>query len=213
MYNFHSVPGITNSIFWGNSAPSWPEIFNYSGSSDVTYSDIQGGWPGEGNIDIDPLFRDSGNKDYHLMSTSCGDTFDSPCIDAGSPTIIDSLLDCAWGLGTIAGDMGAYGGGEREMLGIFDNPSSLPARYMLMENYPNPFNQVTLIEFDLIHDCYVTLDIIDILGRKTADLINEYRPAGVNYAAWHASDHASGIYFCRLEGCGFKVVRRMVLIR
>ncbi len=212
-YNFYSVPSITNSIFWANNAPLGSEIFNYSGSSAITYSDIQGGWAGEGNIDIDPLFRDPGNDDYHLRYTPCGDTLDSPCIDVGSPAIIDSLLDCAWGLGMIASDMGAYGGGKLEMLGVGDNPSSLPERYMLMENYPNPFNQVTLIEFDLIHDSFVTLDVIDILGRKAKDLLSEYRPAGKNFVAWDASDHASGIYFCRFEGCGFKAIRRMVLIR
>ena len=152
IYNFYSVPAVTNSIFWANSAPSWPEIFNYSGSSAITYSDIQGGWPGEGNIDIDPLFRDSGNNDYHLRYIPCGDTLDSPCIDAGSPAIIDSLLDCSWGLGTIASDMGAYGGGDLEMLGIGDNENARPDRIAFMQSYPNPFNAATTIKFALIEE-------------------------------------------------------------
>jgi hypothetical protein len=46
-------------------------------SIDITHSDIQGGFGGEGNIDADPLFVDSDNGDYHL-------TADSPCIDAGT---------------------------------------------------------------------------------------------------------------------------------
>jgi len=212
IYNFYSVPVITNSIFWANNAPLWPEIFNYSGSSAITYSDIQGGWPGVGNIDTDPLFCDPDSGDFHLMSIACGDLYDSPCIDAGSPYYADSLLDCSWGLGTTVSDMGAYGGGDTAYVGIWDVPSSLPERYLIL-NYPNPFNAITLIEFDLIYDCYVTIDVIDILGRRTADLLSEYRPAGRNYVRWDASDHASGIYFCRLEGCGFKVVRRMVLMR
>ena len=62
---------ITNCILWENSAGS--EI--YGGSPGVTYSDVQGGWPGEGNIDADPLFL--GGFDYHL-------TIHSPCIDAGA---------------------------------------------------------------------------------------------------------------------------------
>jgi predicted outer membrane repeat protein len=213
VYNFYSIPVITNCIFWANGAPAGPEIFNYSNSSAVTYSDIQGGWAGEGNIDIDPLFKYPAGGDYHLMVPNCGDTLDSPCIDAGDPNILDSLLDCSWGLGGPRSDMGAYGGGDSVTVGIWGGNSPLPERYMLMENYPNPFNTATLIEFDLMHDCYVTIDIIDILGRQTAELVNEYRPAGRNFARWDASNQASGIYFCRLEGCGFKVIRRMVLVR
>ena len=82
---------LTNSIVWNNNM--W-EIYLISGAVTATYSDIEGGWTGEGNIDSDPLFVDPANGDYHL-------TEDSPCIDTGDPA---SSLDPD---GTIA-DMGAY---------------------------------------------------------------------------------------------------------
>jgi len=63
---------ITNSILWGNMASTGSEII---GSPIVTYSDVQGGWMGEGNIDEDPLFI--GAKNYHL-------SLGSPCIDGGT---------------------------------------------------------------------------------------------------------------------------------
>jgi predicted outer membrane repeat protein len=66
------LPVLTNCILWGDS--STVEI---SGDCIVTYSDIEGGYPGEGNIDEDPLFRDSNNDDYHLSKRS-------PCIDTGT---------------------------------------------------------------------------------------------------------------------------------
>jgi len=72
-----SWPTITNSILWGNvpdeiymnpnSTPSFPS---------VTFSDVQGGYGGAGNINVDPLFVSSG--DYHL-------TANSPCRDKGTP--------------------------------------------------------------------------------------------------------------------------------
>lgn len=65
---------ITNSILWGDSAGTGDEIHPSSGSVVVAYSDIEGGWPGEGNIDADPLFL--GGGDCHI-------TKNSPCIDAG----------------------------------------------------------------------------------------------------------------------------------
>ena len=65
---------ITNSIVWENTGN---EVWVYSGSATVTYSDIEGGYDGEGNIDVDPLFTDADNGDYTLQSGS-------PCIDAGT---------------------------------------------------------------------------------------------------------------------------------
>ena len=73
-----SSPKITNCILWGDIAFGGPEIAN-DGSSrpTITYCDIQGGYQGEGNIDIDPLFFDPSNNDFHLQGAS-------PCIDTGN---------------------------------------------------------------------------------------------------------------------------------
>ncbi len=68
-------PTITNSILWDNSPE---QIVDYSGIGSVTYSDIQGGYSGTGNIDEDPCFVDADSNDYHLLP-------DSACIDAGDP--------------------------------------------------------------------------------------------------------------------------------
>jgi hypothetical protein len=68
-----SSPTLTNCILWGN-VPG--QILSDSRSPVVTYSDVQGGYTGEGNIDADPLFLDAANGDYHLRPGS-------PCIDAG----------------------------------------------------------------------------------------------------------------------------------
>ena len=76
MYNNDaSMPVLTNCILWGDSLQ---KIYSSDGTSApvVTYSDVQGGYAGEGNIDADPLFMDPDNGDYHLQ-------LDSPCIDAG----------------------------------------------------------------------------------------------------------------------------------
>jgi len=96
-----SNPTLTNSIIWNNS----PESIYGSGTPVVTYSDIEGGWGGEGNIDIDPLFTDPENGDYNLQEGS-------PCIDAGTADFdgdgVDDITDY---IGT-APDMGAYEFGE-----------------------------------------------------------------------------------------------------
>ncbi|MBA7714370.1 hypothetical protein ES703_123392 [subsurface metagenome] len=75
MKNEDSSPTVTNCIlFWDNGY----EISHDDTSTPlVTYSDIQGGYPGEGNILADPKFADSAGGDYHLQSGSL-------CIDAGT---------------------------------------------------------------------------------------------------------------------------------
>ncbi len=89
---------ITNSIVWGNTNT---EIMHMSGSIDVTYSDIQGGYEGEGNINADPLFIDVDAGDYGLQ-------IESPCIDAGTADLnqdgVEDITDYLGG----APDMGAF---------------------------------------------------------------------------------------------------------
>ena len=78
MFNMRSDPVLTNCILWGDT-PN--EIYNIESTAIITYSDVQGGWPGEGNINANPLFVDSAIGDYHLLP-------DSPCIDAGDNSAV-----------------------------------------------------------------------------------------------------------------------------
>ena len=112
IYCEDSSPTLTNCIFWGNTPD---EI--YGDNAEVTYSNVQGGFGGEGNMDVDPLFADPENGDYHLKSqagrydphsqTWIVDDITSLCIDAGNPSTPVGLEPIPNG-GII--NMGAYGG-------------------------------------------------------------------------------------------------------
>ena len=208
----NTFPSVINTIIWGN----------YSGGQDIevddisypqfSYCNILGGWSGEGNIDIDPLFRDPDNGDYHLMAIACGDPYDSPCIDGGDPSLIDSLLDCGWGLGTERSDMGAYGGGEG-FVGIDEHAEILPSKISLSQNYPNPFNISTVIKYELPAQSRVMIDIYDILGRKVSTLEDALQPAGYHELIWNAEGLSSGVYFYKLQAGNFTETRKMMLIK
>ncbi len=90
MYNRWGSPALTSCILWGNTAPTGPQISVYSGGTSVTYSCIQDGWSGTGNIgdlpEHDPLFIDADGAD-DIAGTADDDlrlSVGSPCIDAGS---------------------------------------------------------------------------------------------------------------------------------
>ncbi|UCC79597.1 MAG: right-handed parallel beta-helix repeat-containing protein [Candidatus Zixiibacteriota bacterium] len=202
-----------NNIVWGNTATSWPQIYIRHHPLEVSYCNVQGGWQGVGNIDVDPLFRDIANGDFHLMSTFCGDPYDSPCIDVGDPAIQDYLLDCDWGLGLQLSDMGAYGGGDSTLQAVEDCQPPLPTEPILLQNYPNPFNAATNIEFILSRRSFLSITIYNILGQEVAILYRGIRQAGAHTISWDASDFPSGVYFARLEAGGYTRNIKMLLLK
>ena len=111
---------LTNSIIYNNGLDSDLVQIESNLTATITYTDVQGGWPGQGNIDADPLFADPDNGDYHLKSQAgrwdltsqswLADDVTSPCIDAGDPTTPIGLEPLPNG-GII--NMGLYGGTSR----------------------------------------------------------------------------------------------------
>jgi hypothetical protein len=228
---------ITNTILWNNQAPAGTEMWigRRSGSTaelTISYSDVEGGmasvyvesgsilnW-GAGMMDDDPLCRNPATDDFHLMATACGDALDSPCIDAGDPSIIDTLLDCSWGLGTARSDMGAYGGGGSAS-GIDGGPDVTPGGFALARCYPNPFSPSTRITYMIsgrADGSLTFLRIYDLEGRVVRTLVDAPRTAGIHTVTWDATNQAGepvagGMYFYQLKVSGEIQTRRMILVR
>ena len=79
-----SPPEVANCILWNNSAGQGPQVFLEASTGStigVRFSDVQGGYPGPGNIPDDPRFVGGTPYDYHLQA-------DSPCKDAGDPAFV-----------------------------------------------------------------------------------------------------------------------------
>ncbi|MEJ2705244.1 MAG: right-handed parallel beta-helix repeat-containing protein [Sedimentisphaerales bacterium] len=120
---------VINCIFWGNRARNDAVAQIGSGATVVTYSCVQGGRSGEGNIDVDPLFADPENGDYRLKSQAgrwdplsgnwIQDDVTSPCIDAGDPQSPIGLEPFPSG-GFV--NMGAYGATATASKTYFDKP-------------------------------------------------------------------------------------------
>jgi hypothetical protein len=94
-----------------------------------------------------------------------------------------------------------------------NNETEIPNSYSLFQNYPNPFNPTTTIKFDLANDGLITLEIFDILGRRIATLLEEYRTAGSYDQVFNASSLASGVYVYKLQAGDFISSKKMILLK
>jgi hypothetical protein len=89
----------------------------------------------------------------------------------------------------------------------------IPTEFSLSQNFPNPFNPVTTIYFQIPVDSYVLLKIYDQLGQDVATLVDGPRPTGKYQVKWDAANHSSGIYFFRLQTEHKFEIKKLVLIR
>lgn len=89
--------------------------------------------------------------------------------------------------------------------------ASLTYDYSLSQNFPNPFNPKTVIEFTLKEKTYAELSIFDVLGRKITTLIAEELEKGKHSIEFDGSNLPSGIYLYQLRASNFIKTRKMVL--
>jgi predicted outer membrane repeat protein len=219
-YGYENDFAIRNSVLWNNSPQ---EISGSASVMIVSYSDIQGGWNGTGNINEDPLFIGSGEFPLALSE-------DSPCIDAGNPNSMfydpEDPSDPGFALypamGTVHNDMGAYGGPNAIgwiTVPVNDDVIIQPTLCKLYQNYPNPFNPSTTISFSLTTEITslrkasawqaqnTEIIIYNIKGQKVKQLISNSAnqlSVGQHSVIWDGKDESekpvgSGIYFYRLK--------------
>ncbi len=96
------------------------------------------------------------------------------------------------------------------LTGIGDE--SLPYVTELTGNYPNPFNNSTVISYSIDKRTHVSLDIYNLLGQKIVTLVDDIRDAGEYREIWQA-DVSTGVYFYRLNAGDYVSQRKMILLK
>jgi hypothetical protein len=102
--------------------------------------------------------------------------------------------------------------------------SLIPDVYALRENYPNPFNPVTTIRYELPEDSFTELRIYDIMGREIRTLVNGNEAVGYKNILWDGKDSSgnpvsSGMYIyhfsatSRKSNLQFSQTRKMILMK
>jgi len=104
-----------------------------------------------------------------------------------------------------------------EQVSIIDE--ILPITYNLYNAYPNPFNPITTLRFDLPEDGHVNITIYDMMGRIVKTMVNNRQNAGFKSIQWNATNNAgspvsAGLYLYTIQAAGeFRQTKKMVLLK
>jgi hypothetical protein len=94
--------------------------------------------------------------------------------------------------------------------------SKLPIRFI--NNYPNPFNPETTIQFELTHDSKTEVEIFNVKGQKVTKLIDEELGMGIHSIVWNGNDEhgkrvSSGVYFYQIKCDNQVKTKKMIMIK
>jgi len=93
-----------------------------------------------------------------------------------------------------------------------------PTKFSLQNNFPNPFNPITILRYDLPEQAQVTLTVYDLMGREVTQLVNTTREAGFKSVQWDATDSfgkpvSAGVYLYQIQAGDFRQTKKMVLLK
>jgi hypothetical protein len=100
-----------------------------------------------------------------------------------------------------------------EVTGVTQTSTQQPTQFMLEQNFPNPFNPSTSIDYALNQSGIVTLKVYNLLGQEVRTLVNGFQNAGSYHATFNAQGLSSGIYFYRLQSQNIIQTRKMILLQ
>ncbi len=160
---------------------------------------------GFGFIDEEGIHKDliDGGGNYTLIEGCLAlrpGSFDSP--DLGWTGAMDNM---------IYKYKGPWLGDPPDSIG--DYTFVAPAKSVLVQNFPNPFNPVTNIQYELGSTGYVALEIFNLRGAQVSTVVNQFQNAGHHSVTFDASGLASGTYIYRLSTVNGSISRKMLLIK
>jgi len=119
----------------------------------------------------------------------------------GNNTCITGPYSAAWNFRTM------------NVSGLTQNGNTVPKVFKLYNNYPNPFNPVTQIKFDIPADNFVEIKLYNILGEEVKTLVSEYKEAGSYNYRYYPEGLASGVYIYKIKAGNFTDVKKLVLLK
>ena len=105
-----------------------------------------------------------------------------------------------------------------EVVGVEPISLKIPLEYSLFSNYPNPFNPITSLHYDLPEDGLVNITVYDMMGRIVKTLVNSSQTAGYKSIKWNATNDrnepvSAGLYLYTIQAGEFRQTKKMVLLK
>jgi len=110
-----------------------------------------------------------------------------------------------------------------DAISVFDNSSVAIKRidnFSLnnIYNYPNPFNPITTLRYDLPEDAFVRITVYDMLGKVVSNLLNTNQSSGNKSVQWNATNNqgqpvSAGLYLYTIEAGDFRQTKKMILLK
>ena len=95
--------------------------------------------------------------------------------------------------------------------GVRQASELVPTEFSLSQNFPNPFNPTTTIDYQLPSGSRVVLKVYDVLGREVTTLVNARQSAGLHSTIFNAAELPSGVYFYELRAGSFVQTKKLLL--
>ncbi|MDP2207869.1 MAG: T9SS type A sorting domain-containing protein [Bacteroidota bacterium] len=153
-----------------------------------------------------------------FLSTDGGDSWSD--VSLGLSALISQTILIANNNVFVAGGDGIWQRSLSEMIvSIKENVNYFSKTPTLLQNFPNPFNSFTQIQYTIPQsglkdsETFVSLKIFNLLGQEIATLVNEKQKPGCKSVAWHANNIASGIYFYRIVTGTFTETKKLLLLK
>jgi photosystem II stability/assembly factor-like uncharacterized protein len=103
--------------------------------------------------------------------------------------------------------------GSYEYSDVVEIEISSPTEFMLLQNFPNPFNPTTTIGFGLQNKSNVRITILNAIGEEVAVVLNEEKEPGFHQVEFSAANLPSGVYFYRLNAGSFVETKKILLLK
>ena len=176
---------------WGNQ--SYVEF----PSGQTRYGLVRDGEWGQASIPIDDIRGDY--IDLRMLS------YEFVILEVNGASCEFALDDIYW-----------EGGGTVDV--IDENKDLIIEEFILYDNYPNPFNPITTLRYDLPEESNVNITIYDMIGRQVKNLINGLQMPGYKIIQWDATNDknhpvSAGLYLYRIQAGEYMQTRKMILIK
>ncbi|MGA7160243.1 MAG: T9SS type A sorting domain-containing protein [Bacteroidota bacterium] len=124
------------------------------------------------------------------------------------------------------GELSVFSHGDQEIVGtsnhslksyvltsIAQSPDKMPTEYALLQNFPNPFNGSTQIQFQIPRAELAVLDLFDIVGRRIMTIFQGVAQPGLHTISLSSELFSSGVYFYQLKAGKYRETKKLILIK